>query len=206
MFAPGSSIAIRGVDPQQGIVSVVSAIVVRDDDDLVAYWQPIGAPSIKPELVEHTPGTPRRWVEGNWYLTESTWRWAELLVLVRPGDGRATWRRWSADRTFQGWAVNMQSELTRTRLGFVVWDHQLDLLVDPDRAWRWKDEEELELTVELGRMTGEEADAVRAVGEAAVRDIDSGAWPYDAGFETWTPDPSWRLPTLPSGWDDLSVG
>lgn len=201
-FRPGDAIVVRGVDPQQGIVSVLTALVVADDDELVAYWLPIGAPSIKPELVEHVPGTPRRWVEGNWYLTPSTWRWAEMLVLVRPGDERATWVRWSSDRTFQGWAVNMQSELTRTRFGFDLWDHQLDIDVDPDRTWRWKDDEELELTVELGRMTREEADRVRRVGQAAVRDIESNAWPFDAGYESWTPDASWELPTLPPDWNE----
>lgn len=203
-FRPGDAIVVRGVDPHQGIVSVLTARVVRDDD-LVAYWLPIGAPSIKPELIEHTPGTPRRWVEGNWFLAPAVWTWAELLVLVRPGDERATWVRWSSDRTFQGWAVNMQSELTRTRLGFDLWDHQLDILVEPDRTWRWKDEDELELAVELGRMTREQAGRVRAVGQQAVHDIETDAWPYHAGYETWMPDPSWTLPTMPADWDDLST-
>ncbi len=204
-FRTGDGIVSRGVDPRQGVVSVISARVVRDDDELIGIWQPIGAPSIKPELIRHIPGTPRRWVDGNWYLTPSVWTWAEVLVLVRPGEQRATWVRWSSDRTFQGWAVNMQSELTRTQFGFDHWDHQLDILVDPDRTWLWKDSDELELAVELGHMTREQAVRVRAVGEAAVRDIEANAWPYNAGFEDWAPDPSWTLPDLPPDWDDLSV-
>ena len=204
-FRPGESIIYRGVDERGQIVSVLTARVVRDDDELVALWLPIGAPSMKPELVDHTPGTPRRWVDGNWYLTSSTWWWAVLLVLVRPGEERATWVRWSSDRTFQGWAVNMQSELTRTRLGFDICDHQLDILVEPDRTWHWKDEDELELAVELGRMSRDHADRVRATGDRAVQDIETNSWPYDAGFETWAPDPSWTLPELPEDWDDLSM-
>ena len=50
LFEAGDAIVVRGVDPQQGIVSVLTARVVRDDDELIAYWLPIGAPSIKPEL------------------------------------------------------------------------------------------------------------------------------------------------------------
>jgi hypothetical protein len=28
------------------------------------------------------------------------------------------------------------------------------------------------------------------------------AWPFDAGFESWRPDPLWPIPELPANWDD----
>ena len=41
----------------------------------------------------------------------------------------------------------MQSVLTRTRLGFDLRDHQPDIVIEPNRAWRWKDEDELDICV-----------------------------------------------------------
>ncbi|PON15580.1 DUF402 domain-containing protein [Candidatus Entotheonella serta] len=204
-FRFGEAVLYRELDECQRIISVLPVRIVRDDPSFVILWLPLGTPSIKPELVHHTPGTPRRWVEGNWYLTRSTWQWAELLILVRPGEHRATWVRWSPERIFEGWAVNMQSQLTRTRLGFDHWDHQLDLMVDPNRHWHWKDEDELQLAVELGRMTREQADAVKAEGWRAVAQIEQHQSPFSDEWESWTPVPTWSRPQLVEDWGDLSM-
>jgi hypothetical protein len=204
-FRPGESVLYRGIDEQQGVVSVLPVCVVRDDPDLVALWLPLGTPTIRPVLIDHTPGSPRKWVTGNWHLTRSEWSWAELLILVRPGEGWATWVRWSARREFQGWAVNLQSELVRTRLGFDARDHQLDILVDPDRRWRWKDEDELALAVELGRMSREQANAVQDAAARALKQIEENRSPFSDGWERWVPDPSWSPPRLASDWDDVSM-
>lgn len=204
-FDPGESILSRGIDEHQRVISVTPVRVVRDDADLVALWLPLGTPTIKPELVHHEAGAPRRWVDGNWHLTESTWRWAEVLKLVRPNEGWSTWVRWSANREFQGWAINMQAELVRTQLGFDVWDHQLDILVKPDRSWHWKDRDELELSVELGRMTRDQAAAVEAEAKRAVTLVEGNGFPYSDGWEAWQPDPTWQLPHLQSEWADVSM-
>jgi len=204
-FAPGQAVMYRGVDERKRVISVIPVRVVRDDNELVVLWMPVGVSTMKPELVEHTPGTPRRWIDGNWYLTRSTWRWAELLILVRPDERRATWVRWSADRTFRGWAVNLQDELFRTRLGFDIYDHQLDVLIEPDGRWRYKDEAELALSVELGRMTRDAADEVRAEARLAIGQIERNESPFCDGWERWTPDPTWTLPDLVDDWDDVSM-
>jgi hypothetical protein len=99
----------------------------------------------------------------------------------------------------------MQSQLTRTRLGFDHGDHQLDIIVNPDRSWRWKDEDELEFSVELGRMTREQADVVRAEAALAVEQIEQNGPPFSDGWEHWTPDPMWILPQLTPDWGDLSM-
>ena len=73
----------------------------------------------------------------------------------------------------------------------------LDLVVEPDGTWRWKDEDELAETVEVGRFTREQAAAVRAEGERAVEAIEARGWPFGEGWEDWAPDPGWPLPQLP---------
>jgi len=74
-------------------------------------------------------------------------------------------------------------------------DHELDLVVRPDRSWRWKDEEKMEYWVRQGRFTPAEVAAIRAEGERVL-----AASPFPTGWEDWRPDPSWRVPKLPSDW------
>ena len=51
------------------------------------------------------------------------------------------------DRRFAGWYVNLQKPFRRTARGFETMDLMLDLVVEVDRSWWWKDEDELETFV-----------------------------------------------------------
>ena len=204
-FAPGEVILNRGLDERDRVIDVKPVVVVEDSDEQAIFWLPLETPTIRPVLIDHTPRTPRRWVDGNWKLIDSVWRWAELLMIVRHDELRSTWVRWNADREFQGWYVNLQGPLMRTHLGFDIRDHQLDILIDPDRAWRWKDQDELDLAVELGRMTAAQAVDIRAEAAHAVAAIESNVSPYCDGWERWTPDPTWRRPQMKPGWEDVSM-
>ncbi len=101
--------------------------------------------------------------------------------------------------------MNMQSKLTRTRLGFDIRDHQLDILVEPNGEWRWKDEDELDSCVEEGSIDPEHAKAIRAEGQRAVDEIEHNEGPFSDGWENWHPDPMLLRPELSPDWDDLSM-
>lgn len=201
-FHYGESILYREVDENRQIIDVKPVTVVKDSDIQVVLWLPLDTPSKRPILLNHTPGTPRRWAKG---LEDSVWRWAELLIIVKPDQRRATWVRWSREREFEGWYVNMQSSLFRTRLGFDMRDHQLDVLVEPDRAWRWKDEDELDLCVQDGRLSLEQSKEIRSEGRRGVEEIEQNAGPFSEGWENWHPDAMLPRPVLSPDWDDLSM-
>ena len=99
----------------------------------------------------------------------------------------------------------MQSQLVRTRLGFDMRDHQLDILVEPNGQWRWKDEDELVACVEDGRLSAEKANVIWAEGRCAVEEIEQGTGPFAEGWQQWRPDPSLPRPVLTPDWDDLSM-
>jgi predicted RNA-binding protein associated with RNAse of E/G family len=82
-------------------------------------------------------------------------------------------------------------------------DHVLDVVIDPDLSWRWKDEEELEEAVRLGLLTRKAADGIRAEGERVIVQLEAREPPFCDGWERWQPNPAWPLPGLPAGWDDL---
>ena len=89
--------------------------------------------------------------------------------------------------------MNLQAPFRRDGTAFDTQDHELDLWITPDGAWKWKDEEALLDWVRRGRFTEAEAAAIRAEGERVL-----AAWPFPTGWEGWEPDPSWRAPVLAS--------
>lgn len=203
-FSPGTPVLYRTVDENQALTSVLPVRVVEDTPDQVTLWLPIGTPSMKPVLHPDAPRSPRRWLPGTWSLEPATWTWAELLILIPLQQRHAIWVCWSAERDFLGWYVNLQGSLTRNRLGFDHWDQQLDIVVSPDRSWRYKDEDELAVVVELGRMSATQADEVRAEAERVVRQIESAQPPFTDDQAMWKPPPDWTTPSLPDDWADPS--
>lgn len=204
-FRCGDAILYRELDENGRIIDVKPVTVVEDSEARNVLWLPVGTPAKKPVLSRDTPDRPRDWVNRTWTLDDSVWRWAELLIIVRPGENRATWVRWSADGVFQGWYVNLQSMLTRTWLGFDFRDHQLDVIVDPDRSWKWKDRDELDLAVSQGRMTPVAGRAVLNEGKRAVDEIEGPGGLYAEGWENWRPDAKLARPQMREDWDDLSM-
>ena len=132
-------------------------------------------------------GRPHPWAEPGF------WRGSGALVLMRPGDAFAICHFWEGeDRNFAGWYVNMQAPIERDGRSYLTQDHELDIWVNPDRTWRWKDEQELEDWVGLGRFTRDEVTEIRRVGEHVL-----ALWPFPTGWEDWEPDPAWLVPELP---------
>jgi uncharacterized protein len=117
----------------------------------------------------------------------------EALALTRPGAAHSIYLFWD-DGRFSHWYVNLEEPLRRNAVGFDTFDHKLDLIVEADGAWRWKDEDELEEAARRGIL---DAAAVRAEGERVL-----AAWPFPTGWEAWRPDPAWPVPQLPAGWEN----
>jgi len=100
--------------------------------------------------------------------------------------------------------VNLEAPWRRHRLGFDSEDHLLDVVIEPDlSAWKWKDEDELAWAVTDGRYTEADAERFRSEGLRAVDHLMRREPPLDEPWERWRPDPSWPLPTLPEGWDEV---
>ena len=115
--------------------------------------------------------------------------WYAVLLFLRP-DGSA-----------HSWYVNLEEPLRRTELGFDTLDHELDVIVELDGSWRWKDEDDLAESIRRGVIPAEEEPRLRADGERAVRRIVDREPPFDRDWTAWRPDPAWPIPVLPEGWD-----
>jgi hypothetical protein len=173
--------------------------VVEDREDLVALYIPAGAQYARWGRPA-APGLART-------LQLDGWR-RDVLRLMFPGKQHSVWLFWEpeeAGRRFTAYYVNMEEPFRRTPIGFDTNDHALDIVVQPDLTWRWKDEEEFETLVASGQYSAEFGRTVREEGLAAIAAIDGRKSPFCDRWETWEPDPRWELPSLPTGWTDVPV-
>jgi uncharacterized protein DUF402 len=183
--------------------------VVRDNDGLVALWFPRGtrwqAPIDDPSREydgDRGERIARCAAQGEWVHRELVWD-VDTLQLVREGDWHATWVSWQQGFEPWGWYVNLQRPFRRTGLGFETMDLALDLIVDLDRTWRWKDEDELAAFVEHGAFERELPERLQAEGLRVATKAERNEAPFSEGWHDWRPDPAWESPVLPAGWERL---
>ena len=180
--------------------------VVEDSDEVTMLYTMVGTPM----KVEATAdGTVMQRRLGSFVdrqkmtrgFADWTWTQNHTLMIQRPGSMRSTWLFWRGDTgTFNYYYVNLQAPLTRTTVGFDSADYVLDLVVKPDFSWEWKDVDEFADARTAGVMPAELLDAVQRTGDETIPIIETRGWPFDAGLETWRPDPAWEIPELPENW------
>lgn len=164
--------------------------LLEESSERIALWSPAEAPVFLPTDSE---GRRLRIPAEGWTL-EQTAAGRESLCLARPRESHSIWLFWDDEQRFSHWYVNLEEPLRRTPIGFDTFDHKLDLIVQPNGSWRWKDEDELEEAARRGILDAAE---VRAEGERVL-----AAWPFPTGWEDWRPDPAWPAPQLLSGWEN----
>jgi hypothetical protein len=91
--------------------------------------------------------------------------------------------------------VNLQAPLVVRAERFDTTDWALDVVIEPDGAWRWKDEDDFAYAQELGVFGAAAAAEVRAEGERVI-----AAQPWPTGWEAWRPPAAWGPLGLPRDW------
>ncbi|MER0242222.1 DUF402 domain-containing protein [Streptomyces sp. HSW2009] len=180
--------------------------VVQDTDDLLAVWLAPGTVCAKPQLTDgtdlHQEPLTTRYTKPR-TVVETRWLGTGVLKLVRPGDPWSVWLFWDDGWRFRNWYVNLEEPQTRWRGGVDSEDHFLDLVVNPDRSWEMKDEDEFAQAQRVGLVAPHQAARIRSAGRAAVAAVQSWGAPFRDGWENWRPDPAWPVPALPADWSAL---
>ncbi len=183
--------------------------VIEDRGDFVVLWCPRGTEwktATTPPTRPRAPTRAERFVLSltrcDWVLGDFNWE-VSTLVLARAGDWHAVWVSWRDSGEGWGWYINLQRPFRRTARGLQTMDLMLDILVAPDRQWRWKDEDEFAALVAAGLIDAAEAARVRDAARRAIGGVEANEPPFSERWHDWRPDPSWPLPQLPAGWDRL---
>jgi hypothetical protein len=203
---PGESVALRYVLTDGRIEMCWPCRVVEDSDTLVALF--IAARSRYKAGPKRTAAQKRASPSPPLPPDEYVWR-QDTLRLMLPGRQHSVWLFWENGengengehgRRLNKCFVNMEEPYRRTPIGFDTQDHTLDIVVNPDLTWNWRDEAELQNHVTEGFFTPELAESIRAEGVRAIDEIRAGTHPCQLGWHCWMPAAG-DLPEIPSGWD-----
>ena len=199
-FRPGDEVVLRYVtrDGKPGMSWPYR--VVEDRDDLVALHIPAGTTYLRWARAPVSGASPPE-------LRPEVWR-REVLRLMFPDRNHSVWLFWSVEageRRFTSYYVNFEEPFRRTAIGFDTNDHMLDIVVSPERDWRWKDKDDFEERVRNGTYTAALADLVWEESARVIAAIEEGLPPFAGEWEDWHPDPANPAPVLQDGWQHEPV-
>lgn len=194
-FEPGESAALREIWEDR-IWSARPVTVVEDAEEQITLFIPAGARWMAP----FRNGERLKIQEAEYELVEQPYK-AHVLSFAWPGNPAAVLLFYGSDWSPSHWYVNLEDPLRRSPVGFDTLDHKLDVIVELDGSWRWKDEDQFVEVIDRGLLDPREEGRLRAEAEDAVRRIAEREPPFDRDWFGWRPDPAWPPATLPDGWD-----
>lgn len=211
VFTPGQVALRRHYMRGHELGRVWAGHVAADDERGLWLWFASGSPwrnvgAADGRTFREVPFT--EWGVVEHALHDGRWN-GDVLMLHPPQAPYSVWFFYTGpDAEFTSWYVNLERPGVRWEnadglVGLDTVDYDLDIVVTPDRTWRWKDEEEFldHLAVPENYWVDDEA-AVRASGAEVVGLIEAGGFPFDDSMVDFRPDPRWAVPTtIPAGWD-----
>lgn len=113
-------------------------------------------------------------------------RWCRISLGFEPPSGR-----------FLGWYIDFQLPVRTTPLGLATKDLVLDMWINPDRTWEWKDRDDLEVAIAEGLVEPAHRAALDREADHILAELADGAAPFTAEFTQFAPDGRWPAPALP---------
>ncbi|MDX3195372.1 DUF402 domain-containing protein [Streptomyces sp. MN03-5084-2B] len=200
-WRPGETVVERFHRPDGSIGQVHPLRVLEDDGRVLRAWLPAGTPIIGSRLADgrlmrdapldqrfRIPRVP----------VPDSWHGASTLRRIPEDEWSSVWWFFDLEGRFKNWYVNLEIPLGRTAGAVDRIDGVLDVVVEADGSWRWDDEDEAEAALEVGRLTLEQFDRLRAEGERIGALAERGAYPFDGTDTGFRPDPGWPAPELPA--------
>jgi hypothetical protein len=204
-FEAGQSVVRRAVHRNGRIAAVETGRVITDDAHGVLTWTGPGShvmyrSTMTGEPIRKMPMDERRSIPT--MLSPAEWRDTGVLMLTPPASAHSVWWFFDLAGTFEGWYVNLETPARRWFGGLDIRDLALDIWVEPDRSWEWKDEDEFaERTGHPDFWSVQEAAEIRAEGERVIALIEAGSAAFDGRLTDFQPDPAWEPTRLPPHWD-----
>jgi hypothetical protein len=207
-WSEGDHCVFRGIVNHQ-VWSARSVIVVKDQPDETVLLLIPGADCVFPEGYwrwkknkDYSQGT--RWQEAkqeNIVYIEFAWQTNRILIFLEPGKYYACFMFWDhASGQFNGYYINYQLPYVRSHCGFDTLDLDLDIVIDPQYRWEWKDEDHYQEGIRQGGIKSEWVAAIEESHAEVLSRIARRSYPLDGSWLDWQPDEEWGLPKLPEKW------
>lgn len=188
-----------------------AAIVVKDEPEETCLLLLPGSHCAYPEGYwrwkhgDFSQGT--RWQEArcqDWTHRQFVWQTNRMLMILEPEKYYACCLFWDhVSDQFRNYYINFQLPYQRSHCGFDTFDLELDLVVDADFTWQWKDRPAYEAGIQDGSI---QASWAQAIGQAQTEIFDrlkTRGYPFDGSWLSWRHDSSWTAPCLPDGWQEV---
>ena len=204
-FAPGEVLVRR--QWRGGRVTLVQVVrVAADDEHGLRLWLPVGSPYwrlVAEDGAPHGEATADQARIAR--LARHSWTGSDVMIWMPEHKPYSVFWFWS-DGMFSGWHANLEEPYVRWAdrgcAGVDTADQALDVIVRPDRSWRWKDEDEFRArTGHPLYWTEAQAAQIRVTGDGLVKLAEAGEFPFDGTWCGFRPDASWTIPALPPGHD-----
>ncbi len=209
LWNEGDNVLLRGVFDQRPVY-VQSVRVVKDtpEETVLLIWPGAECAAPRGYIQQGHNGKWNRWQEtlsNTLHLEKYLWHTNRFLILLEPEKYFSTVYIWNASSDeFVCYYLNFQLPFRRTSLGFDTLDLDLDIVVKASYEWQWKDVEEYQQAI---RMGGIQADWVKVIEHAqkeVFARIEKRAYPLDASWLNWRPDPTLPEPYLPKNWEEVN--
>lgn len=138
---------------------------------------------------------------GDWSLVDHEWRSTDVLYILTPGTWYACCLFFDAEtHRFLHWYINFQEPVRASSQHIDTFDLCLDIVVDKDHTWRWKDRQEFDLAIELGVISQPMQQQVMSAAAEVIDRIEARAAPLDGSWTDWQPPAHEAPPTLLANW------
>jgi protein associated with RNAse G/E len=148
----------------------------------------------------------RRWhfKDREWRLANYIWRTNRLLLIHESGKYFSTILFWNDESSeFLCYYINFQLPFQRSHCGIDTLDLELDLVINPDFTYRWKDLEDYQAAIRHEVILPEWRQGIEMAKEEIFGRLEKRLYPFDGAWLDWRPAPDWTPPTLPANWDKI---
>ena len=206
MWKPGDIVAWRGIYRDQ-VWYAQTVIVVKDTPAEVVVALLPGAECIMPEgYVDGKDGHKRRWnfKDKDWEKQNYLWRNNRLLLLLEPQKYYSTICFWNGgSNQFLCYYINFQLPFQRSHCGIDTLDLDLDLIINPDFSFEWKDVDDYQKAIDQEIILPEWTREIDLAKKEILDKLEKRQYPYDGSWLNWMPVPAWSPPKLPKNWDKI---
>lgn len=142
--------------------------------------------------------------ESDWRLDDYIWHTNRVLFILERGKYYSINLFWNHDENrFIGYYINFQCPYHRTHCGIDALDLELDIDIEPDMSFKWKDKGDYLRGIKYGIIAPESVQGIEAAKPEILARLEKRQYPFDGTWLDWVPDPAWSPPTLPENWDKI---
>ena len=206
MWKPGDVIMWRGIFRRQ-IWHVQPTILVKDSPAETVLTLLPGTECIAEENYPNgKKNSKRRWffVNEDWHLAKYIWQTNRLLLIFQPEMYYSTILFWNHERNnFLCYYINFQLPFERNHRALDTLDLDLDLIINPNFTYEWKDVDDYQKAIEHGVISPKWVQGIEEAKSEIFMQLENRRYPFDGSWLDWVPDPSWSPPKLPENWDKI---